>query len=288
MFSSMTVQAPAKINIGLHILPKRSDGFHNLESVFTTVNLCDTIQTTLTNQKGVCSVECKEMVLPAENTITASYKAFCVLTGYDGGCNVKVTKRIPSGGGLGGGSSNASSFIQSMNILCGTQLSAVQLNQIAGFVGSDVYFFTNALIAGADPFNGKNFGAYVTGRGENVEQISMPENLNILLVFPGVQVSTKEAYSLADEHGLNCNIFGKSFFEQQLESSSWNLVNDFTVPVVKKFPAIAEALLSIKNCGADYAEMSGSGATVFGVFRNRKKAVEAQKKLSVIWKTVLC
>src|SRR5574344_357128 len=205
MFDSITVFAPAKINLGLKVLPVRSDGYHNIESIFTTVCLGDEINVALTNLKNTCSVECKEMSLPRENTFTAAYKAFCVLTGVNDGVSVKVTKRIPAGGGLGGGSSDASSFIQSIDSLFGTQLSSAALISLAGEVGSDVFFFTRALLeangdgpAGRICLSAKPFAAVVTGRGERVRRICCRSDYTVLLVLPGVGVSTKEAYALVD------------------------------------------------------------------------------------------
>src|SRR5574344_1562408 len=205
MFDSLTVFAPAKINLGLKVLPERGDGYHNIESIFTTVSLGDEIKVALTNLKNTCSVECEEMTLPRDNTFTAAYKAFCVLTGLDGGVSVKVTKRIPAGGGLGGGSSDASSFIQSIASLFGTQLSSAALISLAGEVGSDVFFFTRALLeangdgpAGRICLSAKPFAAVVTGRGERVRRICCRSDYTVLLVLPGVGVSTKEAYALVD------------------------------------------------------------------------------------------
>ena len=301
MFDSLTVFAPAKINLGLNVLPVRADGYHNIESIFTTVSLGDEINVALTNLKNTCSVECKEMSLPRENTFTAAYKAFCVLTGVNDGVSVKVTKRIPAGGGLGGGSSDASSFIQSIDTLFGTQLSSEALVSLAGEVGSDVYFFTQALLAAngdcsADKRNcsadcclsAKPFAAFVTGRGEKVQQIARRTDYTVLLVFPNVGVSTKEAYALVDAYktgeseciGTLVDIYGKPVHE-------WSFVNDFTAPVCNRFPQVKEALDAIKSTGAAFADMSGSGSTVFGVYEERVEALQAQTVLAQKWKTVL-
>ena len=288
MFDSLTVQAPAKINIGLRVMPRRADGYHDIKSIFTTVNLCDEITITLTDKKGTCLVECEQMVLPEENTFTAAYKAFCVLTGTDCGCKVKVTKRIPSGGGLGGGSSDASSFIQSIDTLLGTHLSAKEFDSLAGIVGSDCYFFTQAL-AGRRESSFQPFAAVVGGRGEKVEAIAARTDYSVLLVFPGVSVSTKEAYLLVDETISSryidaeddyINLYRKPVHE-------WSFVNDFTAPVCVAFPQVAEALAAVKRSGASFADMSGSGSTVFGVFEGRERALQAQEVLSKRWKIVL-
>src|SRR5574344_35556 len=296
MFDSLTVRSPAKINLVLHVLPRRADGYHNIESIFTTVSLGDEIIIAPTNLKNTCSVECREMSLPRENTFTAAYKAFCVLTGVDDGVSVTVTKHIPAGGGLGGGSSDASSFIKSIDTLFGTQLSSTALISLAGEVGSDCYFFMQALLAResnpSHDFPSNNFAAVVTGRGEVVKQIAVRNDYEMLLVLPNVSVSTKEAYARGDECNLSrndvhCNrgengegchkalvdIYGKPVHE-------WCFVNDFTAPVCRAFPKINEALEAVKKSGADFADMSGSGSTVFGVYETREKVLQAQEVLS--------
>ena len=141
MSDSITVLAPAKINLGLEIYPRRADGYHGLHSIFTTVGLFDEICVSKIDEKNTCIVDSFGMDLPNQNTITAAYKAFCVLTGIDLGVHVSIKKRIPSGGGLGGGSSDASSFIQSVNNLFKAGLGIDSLSAIAGKVGSDVFFF---------------------------------------------------------------------------------------------------------------------------------------------------
>lgn len=266
MADSITVAAPAKINIGLRVLPKRSDSYHNIESIFTTVNLCDTLEVSLDAPKNTCIVECKEMKLPLENTFTAAYKAFCVLTGTECGVRVNVTKRIPSGGGLGGGSSDASSFIQSIDRLFCTRLASDDLHKIAGLVGSDVFFFTHALMNG----NEKPFAAYVEGRGECVTPVEPRNDYSVVLVFPKVSVSTKDAYSWVDSYSgkRSSPIDMRKEFAKPIKE--WQFSNDFTTPVSERFEEIVSAIVALKDCGADFADMSGSGSTVFGIFAKKE------------------
>ena len=206
MCDSITVPAPAKINLGLKVFPKRADGYHDIQSVFQTVCLFDEITVSLEGEKNTCRVECDAFPLPEENTFTAAYKAFCVLTGIDKGVHVSVKKRIPAGGGLGGGSSDASSFIQSLDNLFGTKLDFSSLNQLAGKVGSDVFFFTHALNAdgGKRYSRFEPYAAYVEGRGELVRQIECRNDFSVVLVLPGVSVSTKTAYGLVDREMEKC------------------------------------------------------------------------------------
>ncbi len=284
MTDSVTVLAPAKINLGLKVLPQRGDGFHNLQSIFTTVGLFDKIKVQLIEEKNTCLVSCDSMELPVENTFTKSYKAFCVLTGVQTGVSVSVEKHIPSGGGLGGGSSDASSFIQSLNTIFSTNLSDENLSHISGIVGSDVYFFTSALNAD-DKRRVSSFvpyAAFVSGRGEKVEEIKCRNDYHVLLVMLGVSVSTKEAYALVDGCMKTENSpLEKSFFEKMYGQPvrDWQFVNDFTRPVCDRYPAILDALNMLHDAGADFADMSGSGSTVYGIFGNLDVAVNAKKLL---------
>ncbi|MBO4320324.1 MAG: 4-(cytidine 5'-diphospho)-2-C-methyl-D-erythritol kinase [Treponema sp.] len=292
MLRSLTVQAPAKINLGLRVFPMRADGYHEIESIFTTVNLCDTITVQVLDQKDVCKVDCEGMVLPEENTFTKAYKAFCVLTGIRDGVHVHVTKRIPAGGGLGGGSSDSSSFIKSIDTLFGTQLSDSALLDIAGQVGSDVYFFTRRLVEKSKVKSEETgFSAIVRGRGEIIKPIENRNDFSVLLVFPGVHVSTKDAYALVDA-SLPLNI-GNRHSDCELEClynkpiREWFFSNDFTAPVAGKHPRIRQAVEDLKKVGSDFADMSGSGSTVFAVFEDRDKAEFAYRKLAMQWDTLL-
>ena len=292
MCKSITAFAPAKINIGLKVFPKRQDCYHDIKSIFTVVNLRDELTVSLSGQNNSCIVECDNFALPKENTFTKAYKAFCVLTGNDRGVHVKVDKKIPAGGGLGGGSSDSSSFLKSIDILLDTHLSDSTLNEISGQVGSDVYFFTNAqrAVEYEEQLLGKRFAALVEGRGDQVSPMEARNDFSVLLVFPGESVSTPLAYSLVDE------FYGKKLKGEKNENleqvykkpvKDWSFKNDFTVPVISQFPKIKTALESLKFAGADFVDMSGSGSTVFGIFEDRNRALFAKKKLDEDWQTEL-
>ena len=290
MSDSITVQAPAKINIGLEVFPKRQDGYHNIRSIFTLVDLCDELTVSITGKRNDCVVECDSFDLPEDNTFTKAYKAFCVLTGVDDGVHVKVNKHIPAGGGLGGGSSDASSFIQSMDILFGAHLDQSSLNEISAQVGSDVFFFTRALYSGKS-----NFTAVCEGRGEKITEIQGRKDFSVLLVFPNVNVSTKEAYGWIDgihQSGTSQNPMNgcslQSFVEEfNKPVQKWVFRNDFTSPVSERIQKINAAILSLKECGADFVDMSGSGSSVFGIFDESKKAQKALKIMAEDWQAAL-
>ena len=111
MSAEVRVLAPGKVNFNLNVLPPRADGFHNIESIFQTVSLFDELTVCLEKGYNTCAVECQEMTLPESNTITSAYSAFCSLTGFNQSVKVNLVKKIPSGGGLGGGSSDAAAVV---------------------------------------------------------------------------------------------------------------------------------------------------------------------------------
>lgn len=290
MSSSLKILAPAKVNIGLKVFHNRKDGFHNIESIFQTVDLCDELEVSIldeSDKKNICDVECDSMILPAENTLTKAYKAFCDATGFDSGVKVFIKKKIPSGGGLGGGSSDAASFIVALSRLSGISLSDSLMDCIASKVGSDVFFF---LHSGCFE-NGKGC-ALVSGRGEIVQKILPRRDLTFLLVFPPVHSSTKEAYELVDkafENGKDVSCPPFENLEKMYYSpvSEWKFANSFTPVLKEKYSLIDSALGFIINSKADWAEMSGSGATVFGVFESEKAAEAALLKCPKEWRCVL-
>ncbi|MBR1638315.1 MAG: 4-(cytidine 5'-diphospho)-2-C-methyl-D-erythritol kinase [Treponema sp.] len=280
-----SVKAYAKVNFGLNVLPKREDGFHNIESIFQTVNLYDELNVTFSSEKD-CKVSCDSMQLPEDNTLKKAYQAFCETVNCNvPGVNIKLKKGIPAGGGLGGGSSDAAALVRVLEKSCGVLLSESQTDYIASKTGSDVFFFLHADEEG-------KACAVVSGRGEVVRRIKPRHDLFLLLVFPNVSSSTKEAYSLVDNFlAARKMVTGTAFSD--LESvynrsvEEWNFVNTFTPAIADKYKKIREALDLLKNSGCPYAEMSGSGSTVYGVFTLRQQSVEIQRKLAGVFDSKL-
>ena len=273
--------APAKLNLHLEVYPKRSDGYHPIKSIFQTISLVDDLVVSLSGKSLSCVVECDAMQLPVENTLTKTYRLFCQISGVTAGVRVKLTKRIPSGAGLGGGSSDAATFLLILNRMFDYPLGLNKLEEIANLVGSDVLFF---LSGGA---------AIVTGRGDIVEPIKPREDFCIVVVYPDVHCSTSESYGLVDEYFA----LGKTVNETTLQDlekmyyepvSEWRFVNTFTNPVATKFPVIFNVMKSLKELGADYVQMSGSGSTVFGVFSNFDVGKDACTNLKRFWNKCYC
>jgi 4-diphosphocytidyl-2-C-methyl-D-erythritol kinase len=283
---SLRVTAPAKINIGLRVLPGTKNGYHDIESLFQTVSLFDTLDIQCESGKtgtepGRCVVECGTMTLPASNTLTKTYDSFCGLTGVRSNVFVGLEKYIPAGAGLGGGSSDAAAFIKALDTLFKTRLPPESLRQIAGDVGSDVFFFLACDKMGRGC-------AVVTGRGEQVRQIRVRQDLCFVLICPPVCSSTVEAYHLLDEYFSlgKPPVYPKlSELEPSYYGSAqdWKFINSFTEPVTRKYPQIAEAIADLKLTGAWYAQMSGSGSAVFGVFESSTVACYATNILAKKW-----
>lgn len=282
MLYEVVVRAPAKVNIGLRVFPKRSDGYHDIESIFQTIEFCDTLTVRLLSEKDTCRISCEQMQLPAENTITTAYKVFCRLTGKHDGVQVALTKQIPAGGGLGGGSSDAAAFVKAFAQLTGVELTQELADAVAAEVGSDVFFFMHA------DADGKG-AALVSGRGEHVQPIALRKDLYFVLVLPDVHSSTKEAYALLDtlmeeETAMSFPLLKELTKLYYAPVGSWSFANAFTLALKKEYPVIGCALEDIRRSGALWTEMTGSGAVVFGVYDSAAAAERACNFLQKSWK----
>ena len=269
---SIRVFAPAKINLVLRILDRRTDGYHNLWSLMQTVQVEDEITLALTGAHSGVTLRCDEPSLKTDDSNLVSRAAVAVMaqSGRTGGLDITLAKRIPMGAGLGGGSSDAAATIIGLNQLFNLGWSAEQMAHIGQTLGSDVSFFFFAP------------SATVAGRGEQVAPIRIKGTRWVVLVNPGFPVETKWAYQqltanragvvpLSQSHAMleHASELG---WEQVLEAAE----NDFEGPVFKAYPLLQEIKHRLMALEADVALLSGSGATVFGVFRDEAKARQAQ------------
>ena len=263
------IKSPAKINIGLNITDKRPDGYHNIETIFYPVKLFDVIKF---YKQDFDSFKCNNPRLMNEkNNLIFKAKEMLELK-FKRKFNLKIEldKNIPIGAGMGGGSSDAASTLHSINILYGLNLFKTELHELAIKLGSDVPFFL-------DPRP-----SYASGRGELLSKIDFSLNTNLLIVNPGIHISTKWAY---DNIVPKRPIFKLSEIRDEkidLEKYKNVFFNDFESVVFKKFPEIESIKNDMYKMGADFSLMTGSGSTVFGVFNeieNAKKAeIKFQKK----------
>lgn len=279
MQNSVAFSAPCKINLHLAVTGKRADGFHMIESLFQTISLADSLRVSLVPLPGACEVLCSAMDLPARNTLTQAVEVFRQKTGITDGFRVELDKRVPSGAGLGGGSSDGAAMLKAVNELCKTGLSDNELEVLAGEIGSDVPFFI------------RSGAAIVTGRGETVSPIMARTDLSGVWIWPGVHSPTSEAYRLVDTwHDAGkrdpSSLLSVDSLERIYQSrlSQWSFANSFTEPVSGAFPVIGEALADVRESGAAYCEMSGSGSAVYGLFTDPDKARFAAAKIAKKWR----
>lgn len=284
MPNNLRIRAPAKLNLHLRVFSPaesgRKDGYHNIESVLQAVDLYDELTVRKTAENGTCRLEVNGMELPARNTLTAAYTEFCNLTGVSEGVHLVLTKRIPAGAGLGGGSSDAAAFLTLLDKLFHTELTLKQRLYAASRIGSDVAFFLS------------HGCAVVTGRGELIREIEARTDIFFVLVQPDVHSSTKEAYALLDErmNRPQTKLFPPEADLENIYRGSvcnWTFVNSFTEPLTESYPVIGRALGAVKACGAVFADMTGAGSMVYGVFSSEAEAKNAYTQLCGAWRTFL-
>jgi 4-diphosphocytidyl-2-C-methyl-D-erythritol kinase len=256
-------KAYAKINLGLRIVGKRIDGFHDLETIFHRINLFDEILLNPT-QKDIF-LSCSNSTIPADKN-NLCWKAVHLLQNELGtslGAEIVLKKNIPVGAGLGGGSSDAATVLRELPKLWGTEISNEDLHRLALQLGSDVpYFLLNST-------------AYAEGRGEKLTPIDFRLPSWIVLVNPNIHVSTPWAYNqLSTYRGDSFPIRDRMWNQIGQDSTDFSLIlqNDFEEIVIKKHSAIGKIKNHLLENGAQYAVMSGSGSSVFGLFEQQEHA----------------
>jgi 4-diphosphocytidyl-2-C-methyl-D-erythritol kinase len=249
--------APAKVNLSLRVLRKREDGFHEIESLMCPLSIFDTLD--LAHREAeVLEFVCDDATLPTgdDNLVVRAAKLFCASCGFEPQLRIQLTKRIPHGAGLGGGSSDAATTLIGLNRLFDTQLSNEALSAMAADLGSDIPFFIH------------QSAAVIRGRGEFVEPVSFPHELPLFLIKPPFGVPTPWAY----KHWRDSRELPDVRYEAQ-EFPWGKLVNDLERPVFEKYLFLADLkmwLLGQPEVAG--ALMSGSGATVFALLQDKAGA----------------
>ena len=274
MINTVRMSAPCKINLHLRVLERRQDGYHDIESVFQLISLSDELSVSIDGDEGSCFVHSPRMALPEVNTLTCAVDQFRSLTGIRTGIRIDIDKNVPSGAGLGGGSSDAATVLRALDRLFGTELSLSALSSMAEKIGSDVPFF---LIGGA---------AIVEGRGEIITPIPSRTDLFGVLLWPDVHCATAAAYGLVDRYHAEgrerSTVWPPVGVLEEMYASpvaGWTFSNSFTSPVETVYPVIRESRIALRDCGAVYVQMSGSGSSVFGLFTDEKRAETARDTL---------
>jgi 4-diphosphocytidyl-2-C-methyl-D-erythritol kinase len=243
----------AKVNLGLLVRGRRTDGFHDIETVFYPIPLCDVLEI-LPAGDGQSSLSIYGNRIPGgeENLCMKAYrlleKRFAIPP-----LAMHLLKRIPAGAGLGGGSSDAAHVLLMLNDLFRLNISSAELEKYAAQLGSDCPFFI------------RNRPCIASGRGEVMEDIELDlSSCRIEVKTPGIHVSTAEAYAMVTPDNNRVSL--RAVIGRPVNEWQGILTNDFEEPVFKKYPEIKELKEHLYAGGAVYASMSGSGSVVYGIF----------------------
>ena len=278
MQDGIVVAAPCKINTHLRVFDRRADGFHGIESVFQALSFGDELRFESLKERFACDVRMDGPVPPERNIVHKAVAAFRRKTGFEGGIRIHIEKRVPFGAGLGGGSSDAAAALLALERIWGCLLPQEDKEQLAAELGSDVPFF----LSGGT--------AFVSGRGEEVHPIEANLDYAIVLVHPGFPSDTAAAYRLLDEARADGSFEAHAELSPDsvgaaalLSPGEWPFFNDF-LPVLRRIsPAYDEVLNGLRDLGAGFAGLSGSGSACFGVFDDLQSAVRAERGLVHRW-----
>ena len=251
----------AKINLGLDIVEKRPDGYHNLETVFYPIPLCDILEITPTTDKDTPDYTFKmynavfdgndddNLVIKAYKALAADYKLPKV--------DISLYKHIPTGAGLGGGSADAAFALKMLNEIAALGLTAEELRAYAARIGADCAFFID------------NTPAYATGIGNILTPTPCSiSGYHLVLVKPDVHVSTKDAYALVTPQKPQVPL--TSIAQRPIDEWKGEMKNDFEKSIFAKYPEMAKIKDNLYSMGAVYASMSGSGSSFFGIFKEKQ------------------
>ena len=272
MIASISFKTPAKVNLGLHILSKREDGFHELETLFQMVNWCDEIKIECLS-RGL-ELVCNQPDIPTDDGNLVIKAAHILQTRYPDQCKgarIHLNKNIPHGAGLGGGSGNAAGVLLGLNFLWGLKLKREDLISVASELGSDVPFFL---------FSPCAIGR---GRGEILEPVKNSIRFYVLMVYPGFAVPTASVYGnlklKLTKRENNISILKNFLLQSEFAQLGATWSNDLELFVFKEYPGLSGIKKEMLALGAKGALLSGSGSTVFGIFDNPETAKSAHARL---------
>lgn len=251
-----------KINLGLHVLERLPTGYHTIETGFCFIEWNDRFEVSPSPDYHLTMIS--DIVQAGENNlITRAYRAFERYVGLKQHYSFSVTKHIPAGAGLGGGSSNAALTLRMLNKLENAGLSGDDLADLSRDLGADIPFFIKG-----EPGIG-------TGLGHAVEPMPIQPDAWILCVYPGFESSTAEAYQHCIPNSQPEFSVKKVLIEEEIGEWQYLLQNDLEPTVTARFEMIGNMKDQLTDFGADYAAMSGSGSTVFGIFTQDFVAIQA-------------
>ncbi|MCD6405352.1 MAG: 4-(cytidine 5'-diphospho)-2-C-methyl-D-erythritol kinase [Planctomycetes bacterium] len=271
--ASIKIQAPAKLNLFLEVLGRRSDGYHDLESIFQAISIYDHLTVGITSS-GAIDLSCSDKTLETpDNLAFKAAQAFVGRTGFGGGIEIYLEKGIPVQAGLGGGSSDAAAVLVALDVLTGASLGAERLRELGAGIGSDVPFF----IEGGT--------ALVRGRGERVENVDIPGKLYFVVLFAGFGISTGDVYKnlklkLTPETESAKVLWGL-LLTGEVGSAGQYFFNRLKQPAYELDGRLLQAETAMRRCvGGARVTLCGSGAGLFSAFADRDRAFEAYRALT--------
>lgn len=254
----------AKINLGLNIVEKRPDGYHNLETIFYPINLQDALEVTELKGEGEYTLKTSGVQIegnPENNLVVKAYRLLKEDYPEMPGINIHMYKHIPTGAGLGGGSADAAFMIKLLNEKFKLNISIEKMEEYAARLGADCAFFI------------QNKPVFACGIGNIFTPINLSlKGYHIVLVKPDIFVSTKDAFANIKPKQPTHSL--KEIARMPIETWRATMKNDFEESVFQKFPEIAAIKDKLYDLGAIYASMSGSGSSVFGIFREQVEFVD--------------
>jgi 4-diphosphocytidyl-2-C-methyl-D-erythritol kinase len=267
----MRLQAFAKINLGLHVVGKRPDGYHDIESIFHQINLNDELEMVQNDEGDVFTSDSSELVSDNSNLCVRAVHVLRDLTGVHTGVEINLKKRIPIAAGLGGGSADAAAVLKGLKKLWTLDVTDEDLETVSATLGSDVPFFL------------RGGTAYATGRGEKLRPFEVSIPYWILVVTPPIHVSTTWAYThLTIDEGLRRanlpDLLRAGMAQPGLLREK--LRNEFEPVVFAAHPEVRRIKENLLDGGAQVALMSGSGSTIFGLFSEQGPAERIAKDFS--------
>ncbi|MDU5081364.1 4-(cytidine 5'-diphospho)-2-C-methyl-D-erythritol kinase [uncultured Tissierella sp.] len=267
----IVLESYGKINLGLDVLYKREDGYHEINTIMQQISLSDTL--IMREIKEDIELDCnnKELPLDSTNLVYRAWKKMQEKTGINKGIQINIHKKIPIAAGLAGGSANAAAVLKGLNQLWGLNLSEEELREIGIEIGADVPY---CIMGGT---------ALAEGIGERLTKIKSFKDKDILLVNPGIGVSTTEVYGnlrLNKELRMDVQKIISSIERDDIKSVADNITNVMEEVVMEKNPIISEIKKDMVSYGALGALMSGSGPTVFGLFDDMDKLKFCKKILT--------
>ncbi|MHB1869664.1 MAG: 4-(cytidine 5'-diphospho)-2-C-methyl-D-erythritol kinase [Steroidobacteraceae bacterium] len=255
--------APAKLNLFLHVTGRRADGFHELQTLFQLIDLCDTVAIEV-REDGRIERSAGPADIPAEHDLVVrAARALQAAAGTRLGASIRVIKRIPIGGGLGGGSTDAATTLLALNRLWGCGLSVDVLAELGLPLGADVPVFV------------RGFSAWAEGVGERLEPVVLPERWYVIL-RPGVSVSTREVFQSAELTRNSPLITIRAFFESGGR-------NDCEPVVRARWPEVAEALEWLGRYAS--ARLTGTGSCIFAAVGSPEEAERIAARVPDKWRS---